>query len=224
MPTWNIHLAIAKKLSKELEIKEKDIFMTANLFPDYHKEEKTKTHYLTTKVNKKENLPNIDRFVKKYNSMMNNPVVFGYFTHLLTDYYFNKVTHNEHYIYNDSDELVGFLLKNGKHKYLDDIKKVTSFKHSDFKLFGEYLAKNKYITVPKYKEEILEYKKDLREVDIPEDDIKKLIKYLEKNILKYHKIIRKKYVIYTRKLLMEHFEFCIEFILKYITDNNIIYK
>lgn len=224
MPTWNVHLAIAKKIAKELKLEEKDIFMLANLFPDYDKVDKEITHYLTTKQNRKENLPNIDRYLNKYKDKFTNPVVLGYFTHLLTDYYFNKITYNEHYIYNDNNELIGMKLKNGKEKYDNDTKNLTRVKRSDFKLFGQYLAKNKYITVPKYNDKILKYQEELKEVSIDESDIKKLVKYLEKNILKHYTVIRKRYVIYTRKVLMEHFDYAVEFILKYITDNDIKYK
>ncbi len=224
MPTWNVHLAVAKKITKELDIKEKDIFMLANLFPDYDKVSKEVTHYLTTKINRKENLPNLDRFTNKYKDKFTNPVILGYLTHLLTDYYFNKITYNEHYIYNDNEELIGMKLKNGKEKYAKDVKNLTKIKHSDFKLFGEYLAKNRYISIPKYDSKILDYKKDLKEVDISEEEIIKLTNYLKKNILKHFSVIRKRYVIYTRKILMEHFDYVIEFILKYITDNNIKYK
>ena len=224
MPTWNVHLAVAKKIAKELDIKEKDIFMLANLFPDYDKVSKEITHYLTTKINRKENLPNLDRFTNKYKDKFTNPVILGYLTHLLTDYYFNKITYNEHYIYNDNEELIGMKLKNGKEKYAKDVKNLTKIKHSDFKLFGEYLAKNRYISIPKYDSKILDYKKDLKEVDISEEEIIKLTNYLKKNILKHFSVIRKRYVIYTRKILMEHFDYVIEFILKYITDNNIKYK
>lgn len=224
MPTWNVHLAVAKKIAKELKLEEKDIFMLANLFPDYDKVDKEITHYLTTKQSRKENLPNIDRYMNKYKDKFTNPVILGYFTHLLTDYYFNKITYNEHYIYNDNNELIGMKLKNGKEKYDKDTKNLTRVKRSDFKLFGEYLAKNKYITVPKYNDKILKYQEELKEVSIDESDIKKLVKYLEKNILKHYTIIRKRYVIYTRKILMEHFDYAVEFILKYITDNDIKYK
>lgn len=224
MPTWNVHLAVAKKIAKELKLEEKDIFMLANLFPDYDKVDKETTHYLTTKQSRKENLPNIDRYMNKYKDKFTNPVILGYFTHLLTDYYFNKITYNEHYIYNDNNELIGMKLKNGKEKYDKDTKNLTRVKRSDFRLFGQYLAKNKYITVPKYNDKILKYQEELKEVSIDESDIKKLVKYLEKNILKHYTIIRKRYVIYTRKVLMEHFDYAVEFILKYITDNDIKYK
>ena len=224
MPTWNVHLAVAKKISKELDLKEKDIFILANLFPDYDKVEKEKTHFLTTMNNRKENLPNLTRFTNIYKDKFTNPVILGYLTHLLTDYYFNKITYNEHYIYNDNGELIGTKLKNGKEKYEKDTKNLTKVKHSDFRLFGEYLQKNKYITIPKFNEKIILYEKDLKEVNISEEEIKQLIKYLNKKVIKHFRIIRKKYVIYTRKVLMEHFDYAIEFILKFITDNNINYK
>ena len=59
---------------------------------------------------------------------------------------------------------------------------------------------------------------DLKEVSIPEDELKQLEKYLSKNILKYRKISLKKYVIYNRKILMKHFDLCTWFIIKYIKE------
>lgn len=87
-----IHIAIAKEIEKKLlkekklKIKRKYDYYLGSIAPDLSKQigqNKYESHFL--KNSYKENVPNIDLFVKKYHDFKNNSFDLGYFTHLYVD-------------------------------------------------------------------------------------------------------------------------------------------
>ncbi len=81
-----IHLAVAKELEKNLKIKRKYDYYLGSIAPDLAKQvglSKYESHFL--KNSYKENIPNLDLFVKKYHDFKNNSFDLGYFVHLYTD-------------------------------------------------------------------------------------------------------------------------------------------
>lgn len=80
-----IHLAVAKKLERNLNIKNKKDYYLGSIAPDISKQigkDKTESHFL---YNKKKDIPNIERFTSKYKDFKNNDFALGYFIHLYTD-------------------------------------------------------------------------------------------------------------------------------------------
>lgn len=81
-----IHLAVAKKLEKDLKIKNKYDFYLGSIAPDISKQigrSKYESHFL--KNSYKEDVPNIDLFVAKYPNFKENDFDIGYYIHLYTD-------------------------------------------------------------------------------------------------------------------------------------------
>ena len=81
-----IHLAVAKELEKNLKIKRKYDYYLGSIAPDLAKQvglSKYESHFL--KNSYKENIPNLDLFVRKYHDFKNNSFDLGYFIHLYTD-------------------------------------------------------------------------------------------------------------------------------------------
>ena len=79
-----IHMAVAKEVNKKLN-RHITSFMLGSIAPDIAKvvgEEKEKSHFVTTE----KDIPNLDLFLNKYRSYMNNDFVLGYYVHLYTDY------------------------------------------------------------------------------------------------------------------------------------------
>lgn len=79
-----IHICVAKEINKRLNIDEKQLFL-GSIAPDISKQigqTKEQSHFLTTK---KDDVPNIFKFLKKYKDSLNNPFMLGYFIHLYTD-------------------------------------------------------------------------------------------------------------------------------------------
>lgn len=82
-----IHLCVAKEINKYLKMNE-DYILLGSIAPDISKqigETKEISHFLDH--TNEDDIPNIDRFLSKYRSELNNPFEMGYFIHLLTDKY-----------------------------------------------------------------------------------------------------------------------------------------
>lgn len=89
MPSSIIHMTVANEVNKILK-RDKYKFLIGSIAPDLSKivgETKEKSHFLDDVV---EDIPNIDRFLKKYNSKLDDDFVLGYFIHLYTDYLWTK--------------------------------------------------------------------------------------------------------------------------------------
>ncbi len=82
-----IHLCIAKEVNKVLGMDEKLLFL-GTIAPDLSKQigqSKEISHFLDH--SNEDDIPNIDRFLNKYEEELRNPFEMGYFIHLLTDKY-----------------------------------------------------------------------------------------------------------------------------------------
>jgi len=82
-----IHLCVAKEVNKVLGMDEKLLFL-GTIAPDLSKQigqSKEISHFLDH--SNEDDIPNIDRFLNKYEEELHNPFEMGYFIHLLTDKY-----------------------------------------------------------------------------------------------------------------------------------------
>ncbi|HAB67207.1 MAG TPA: hypothetical protein DCE23_07560 [Firmicutes bacterium] len=82
-----IHLCVAKEVNKYLKMDENNILL-GSIAPDIAKQigqTKEISHFLD--YTNEDDIPNIDRFLRKYRNTLNNPFNMGYFIHLLTDKY-----------------------------------------------------------------------------------------------------------------------------------------
>ncbi len=82
-----IHLCVAKEINKYLKMDE-NYLLLGSIAPDISKqigETKEISHFLDH--SNEDDIPNIDRFLAKYRSELNNPFEMGYLIHLLTDKY-----------------------------------------------------------------------------------------------------------------------------------------
>lgn len=80
-----IHLAIAKNLLKDLNIKNQKDFFLGSIAPDLSKQiglNRIDSHFL---IHTQEDVPNINIFINKYRDFKNNAFDLGYFVHLYTD-------------------------------------------------------------------------------------------------------------------------------------------
>lgn len=223
MPSWNIHLAIAQEINKTLKL-DKDSFYFGNLVPDvdYDMDIKRKdTHYHNIKCPScpKENLPDINLFLKDYKKYLYNPVIMGMYVHLLTDYYYNNQIYSKYWVQDINNNIIGARLLNGK--IVDNKKK---FKHQDLGIYGKYLFKNKKIEMPKINNKLLKNIKKVKNNCYSNEIIKKRIEYLNnvyfnKNKYKlFEKIFGLKYKMISKKELDKIYNECIEYILDNIKN------
>lgn len=96
-----IHIAVAKEINKNFNFNEKQLFL-GTIAPDISKQleqSKTKSHFL----DKDNSLPNLEKFLTKYEKDLTNPFILGYYIHLFTDYLWFKffipeISNNNTYI------------------------------------------------------------------------------------------------------------------------------
>ena len=157
MPSWNIHLAIAKQVNKKLKL-DKDAFYLGNLLPDVDygmKKTRHETHYYGIKCPNcpKEYLPNYKEFIKDNNKKLNNPLILGELVHILTDYYYNKIIYQNYWLQDKDNNIIGINLLKGKPLYIKpgDTNILKEYKHRDLELYGKYLFNKKMVTMPSNK-------------------------------------------------------------------------
>lgn len=234
MPTWGIHLLTAKKVSKKININENDYnsFLIGNIIPDVnngyliqnvskiisHKD----THYYTEEKYAKTNkimYYNVGKFIKDNAENIKNPVVLGYITHLLTDLYWNNLTYEKHGIHNENKELIGIKLNNGENLIADGEERRKT-KTNDFKIFTNYIYVNNLIDIPKYQEEIYNMAKEIKVIDVTDEDIKKTINYF--NIVKKGvNTLNLEYKIFTEEEMLKNVDICVDEIVKYFKENKL---
>lgn len=140
MPSLMIHLTVAKKMIKELNLSKKneELFLLGTIMPDakmykgsqddieYRKKiQNTKNiNHFRSKIDRPLSYPDMNLFLKKYKEIVGKDItVFAYFIHLYTDYYYFR-----------------YILK-GKINFLDEFMKKTNKKNT-----------SKYILIKKNKE------------------------------------------------------------------------
>lgn len=223
MPSWITHLVTATKISKNNE------YIFANLMPDIlqkHiiKDTSKRVNYETTHYTKIEDIngidipmPDINTFYNTYKNEMNNPIISGYYSHLLTDYFWNEFSYKNYFKQIDQEKnLIQIKLANGEKVELlwDDAVKL---KQKDFRKFTQYLHKNMKMILPVYSDKILKYSKALKEYSFEEKDIKNTIKYIDEYINKrIEETTQSEYQIFSEELMKSKFEESIEFIKNHI--------
>lgn len=230
MPTWAIHLATAKKIAKNVNIDE-NLFEFGNILPDIpngyvikdltHKIPHKKTHFEVNVLvlEHLEKRYNLRKFAEKYKEKFSNPLMLGYYTHLLADYYWNSKTYEERGVFDEEKNRVGLVLNDGK-KILCNNEEARQIKTRDLVIFSEYAYKNHLMDKLNYTEEILEKLKDIDFIELDEREVKLSIKYVMDRYNDKVKIIpdgiNKDYKLYGQKQIEESIDDCVIFILKMI--------
>lgn len=220
MPSWITHLVTAKKIKHQEEENE---FIFANIMPDilegYNVQEVSKIvrDYQTHYPKKQEingitiPVPDIQKFKEQYREKLQNPIIKGYYCHLLTDYYWNTYTYENYFeSYKKEQDLVKIRLNKGEEKIFkwDEAVRI---KQRDFKNFTNYLKDKEKITIPYYDPKIREYSKDLIEFEYAEADIKNTIFSIQK-MLKSQEKEEKEYQLFTKEELVKKLEESVLFI------------
>ncbi len=146
MPSLGIHIYIADRISKKLNIN-RDEFIIGNVLPDVfmgwivdspskkltyeetHLGEKTKIN------NNMYTLPNYE----KYTGKVVDTLTLGYYCHILTDYFFNRYTFENKYVKSEKDEYLGYNSNLGFIKSSSD--DAREAKQLDFKIMDSFLVK-----------------------------------------------------------------------------------
>ena len=223
MPSWVTHLVTANRIIDKLDIKDRNSFFFGNIMTDIllnyivektsvHKDYKT-THFAEDRIinGVEYEFPVLDNFFNEYKNKMKNPVVLGFYIHLLTDYYWNIFSYGEYYKKNGNLVAVKFL---DGHWESFPFNEAIQVKQKDFRIFTKYLKDNFEVPKVEYNENLLELSRDIKELPLTQEDIKKAIEkikyFSDKNS---DNEIDTNYKILTEDILKENFEKSIHFIM-----------
>ena len=122
MPHWKTHIEIAKRCNEFLKFNKSDytLFLFGNILPDINNGyviknvSKIIAHKITHYDGEKD-FKGYRRFYIKYAKYIQDPVILGSLTHLMTDYYYNNITYTKKAIWDEQREnIIGVKLNNGK--------------------------------------------------------------------------------------------------------------
>lgn len=233
MPSWSIHLAVAKKVNKKLKLNE-DLFLYGNLIPDVDKGTfitRYDAHYYN------ENLPfptvpqekmiDINKFLDIYKNKLNNPLILGYYSHLLTDQFYNERVYTTRWVQDDENNIVGIKFRNNKILKIDieDKKRLKrKYKHYDFELYGKYLFNDNKITIPTNAKLIKDNIDYLDGKFLTDDLVEYRINYLKNGFTDFNKLnfkeklFKHNYKLFTKKELDELIDNCVDIVIKKIEE------
>lgn len=226
LPSWSVHLAVAKEINKTLKL-DKDLFYFGNLIADINygnKLTRKDTHYNKSFKCKKcitETLPDIKLFLKDYKDKLYDPLIMGYFCHILTDYYYNNYVFSNCWV-QENNKVVGIKLKSGRIIKTDNKDKTLrkDLKHYDFDLYGKYLFNKGDVVIPNIDYDISNSLSLLKSNYFTNDLVVKRMNYLNNEFYKFNKISLKEkiigYKLFTKEELDQIFNDCNNFILKEI--------
>lgn len=229
MPSWGIHLEIANRLTKKIQNIDKNLFIFGNVVPDINNGyvikdiSKTISHKITHYDGEKD-FKGYRKFYLKYTKCIENPIILGSLTHLMTDYYYNNITYTTKAIW-ENGKVVGINLNSGE-KIKCDKEAVRKMKVNDFRIFADYIYKNRKLANIKFDEKMLSVTPIVEEFDITEENANKTIKYIN-DYINQNKIIiekceNKEYKIFTQKEMEDIAEDCVKFILEFLEKENIV--
>lgn len=109
-----IHIAIAKELENKLNIENKKDYYLGSIAPDISKQIGQNRNISHFSKNNKDNIPDINLFIKRYPTFKYNSFNLGYFIHLYTDKLWEKDIFNNIICDNSIKLLDGTIIKSNK--------------------------------------------------------------------------------------------------------------
>ena len=202
-----IHICVAKEVNKFLNRDESQLLI-GSIAPDIAKLiniSKDITHF----EKKKKNIPNLDRFLNKYGSYLNNDFVLGYYIHLYTDYIWFK-----YFVPSLIDDNKIIKLNNKKENF--DEEKFMEY------IYDDYGSVNKSL-IDDYNLDLKIFYEDLPEIDdiIEEIPIEKINVIVDKAGLIIIESKEKDNVLFDEDLINEFIEYAVDATIANIDNLNI---
>lgn len=233
MPSWSIHLAVAKKVNTKLKLNE-DLFLYGNLIPDVDKGTSI-TRYDAHYYNKnlpfptvpQEKMIDINKFLDIYKNKLNNPLILGYYSHLLTDQFYNEIVYTTRWVQDDKNNIIGIKFKNNKILKIDiedKKRKKRKYKHYDFELYGKYLFNDEKIIIPTNAKLIKDNVNYLDGKFLTDELVEYRLNYLKNGFSHFNKLnlkeklFKHKYKLFTKEELDEIMDNCIDMVVKKIKE------
>ena len=197
MPSWSIHLLVAKKVCDKLKL-DKDSFYFGNLLPDVDCDctiNRRLTHYYDSNKYfsfcKRARKIDVDRFLDDYKEKVKNPLILGYYSHILCDNFYNKYYYSKKWVMDKDKNPIGIRLKDGSiiDISIDDPDRIKQkYKHDDLELYGKFIYKDKLIELPKDSKKIKKDIRYLKDKFITNNMVDKRIEYLNTGFEVFNKL------------------------------------
>lgn len=223
MPSWIMHLVTGNEICEKLDIKDKNSFLFGNIMPDIlnnyivkatnkHKEYET-THFTDDiDINGiKYGFPNLDRFFEKYKEKMNNPIVCGFYVHLITDYFWNKLVYEKYF--KKHNEFVEVECIDGTTQDYE-YDQAIEIKQTDFKICTQYLKNNNEVAKIVYTDNLLRLSKEITEIPLIKEDIEKTVNAVDEYYTDKKDLDRTSYRLFSQEELNKYLEESINFIIE----------
>ena len=207
MPCWSIHLGVSYEVNKNFNY-DKDLIYFGSLLPDFL--DRDYSHYYEN------NSINFDKFLNDYKNDLKNPLIIGYYIHLLTDCFYNNYVSLNSFISDKDGKLIGIKLYDGNIIYNENKKELRAFKQNDFKNYGSYLVSNNLLELPFDADKIFKNTNELN-INISKDEIKKRINYFKSDdFLNYNSY--NGYKLFSKEIYDKIYNDCINFIINEINN------
>ena len=215
MPTHKIHLAVAKRVNDIIKM-DLDSIMLGSVLPDICEEKDHSVAHYQFGEKDLEGLANPDKFIQKYKSKINNPIMMGYLIHILTDRYYNEYFFKHFYIYDKNNNGIGMYLK-GKKKLLDGETR-KHLKHREMNIYDKWLINHGYVC--KFSNyNCIDNVTDIDEATFNKEKLRNYILSSNNDIDRiniFSKICLYNYKITNKQELDSIFNNCIDYIIDYI--------
>lgn len=188
MPSWAIHLKVAKELAKNMPKEDYQRFLLGNLLPDVNvgylinpiskKIPYSITHYgkMETFDGKTKEFPDYETFIQNYAGDIKDPIVLGYLAHLATDFYWNYETFIHKGIY-ENGKMIG--LRGKENVIFGESELLRKTKVDDFNSFSYHLYHNNLVEIPKFQEKLIEGVQKVSEIHIEKVDLEGINQYFK---------------------------------------------
>lgn len=235
MPSWGIHLKLAKKLNNKLNL-DKDLFAFGNLIPDVDNDSiytRKEAHYYTGIRFKK--CPNelkidLNKFLNDYKDRLKNPMIIGYYCHILTDEFYNEYIYTNKWIQDENKNVIGIKCDDGN---IIDVSKnfreSLKYKHSDLEKYGRYIYNSEELFIPNNIDMIFNNSSVLNDNFYSQENIEHRIDYLNNGEFKvFNKLSEDDinnqniYLLFNQKELDKLLNDCYLYILNKLNEEGII--
>lgn len=217
MPKWPVHIAMANKLNKTFNLD--DNFIIGNVIPDiingYMMPDNNKylshklSHY-KGKIKNDNSSFDYDNFISVYKDKLNNPIILGYFSHIITDTYFNEYFY-ENYTQTKGD-MAYVTLKDGSTISGNKIERA-KIKQFDYEIYGDTLIKRKAMGPAIHINQLTDILlKDIEGIEITNEEITITVDKIN-DLINSNVVITNKYKIFSEAELDKVFDECYYYIL-----------
>lgn len=225
MPSWVTHIVTANKVLEKVDF-DRDKFIFANVMPDIlngHiiKDISKNIPYEETHFTKAVNfngintvIPDIYKFKEIYKNSLDNPIISGYFAHLLADYYWNFYAYSTYFESLDKNKNhIKVKLNNGKVETVD-WNSAVAIKQKDFRIFSYYLTSMLKEDIDLNSSQLWEDIKKMKEFKYNKKDIDNTVMYL-RNLKNVNiGVIQESYEIFNQKELIQKLDESVNFIIE----------